>query len=193
MRPKSAPYAGPRIGLRTGIVAFVTNGKFVNGNTADGLRKALLDEASFLYVFNLRGDQHTAGERSRQEGSKIFGSGSRNGIVIMMMIKDSAHKGPGELHYCDIGDYLSREDKLVKIEGFGSIEGVPWHRIVPNAAGDWINLQSPRFEGFRPMGVKEGSKDSVFGIYSAGLADQPRSLGLQFLGRSCRDQHARHD
>jgi predicted helicase len=48
-----------------GIVAFVTNGNFIDGNAADGLRKCLIDENSALYVFNLRGNQRTSGELSR--------------------------------------------------------------------------------------------------------------------------------
>lgn len=153
-----------------GIVAFVTNGKFVDGNTADGLRKALVEESSFLYVFNLRGDQHTAGEKSRQEGGKIFGAGSRNGIVILLMIKDPTYTGSTQVFYHDIGDYLTKEEKLATIESLGSIDGIAWQTIVPNKAGDWINLRDPAFEGFIPMGIKAGGQDCIFSIYSAGVA-----------------------
>jgi predicted helicase len=41
-----------------------------------------------IYVFNLRGNQRTSGETSRQEGGKIFGSGSRAGIAISVFIKN---------------------------------------------------------------------------------------------------------
>mgnify|MGYP002413694550 CR=1 FL=1 len=51
-----------------GVIGFVTNANFVDSNTADGLRKCLVEEFSSLYIFHLRGNQRTSGERSRKEG-----------------------------------------------------------------------------------------------------------------------------
>jgi len=102
----------------------------------DGLRKCLVDEYSQLYILNLRGNQRTSGEESRREGGKIFGSGSRTPVAISILVKDPVHTGPCELHYYDIGDYLSREEKLDRIEAFGSIDGIDWQTIMPNAEGD---------------------------------------------------------
>ena len=47
-----------------GIVAFVTNGGFIDSNAFDGFRKAVAEEFHAIYCFNLRGDQRTAGEKS---------------------------------------------------------------------------------------------------------------------------------
>lgn len=55
-----------------GIIGFVTNGSFIDSNSTDGLRKCWHDEFNYIYVFNLRGDQRTLGEKSRQEGGKIL-------------------------------------------------------------------------------------------------------------------------
>ena len=63
-----------------GIVAFVTNGGFIDSNAFDGFRKAVAEEFHAVYCFNLRGDQRTAGEKSRQEGGKVFGQESRAGV-----------------------------------------------------------------------------------------------------------------
>ncbi|MBI9001595.1 hypothetical protein JDV76_11580 [Corynebacterium sp. CCM 8864] len=54
-------WATDRIGDH-GIVAFVSNGGWIDGNTADGIRLSLADEFSEMYMFNLRGNQRTAGE-----------------------------------------------------------------------------------------------------------------------------------
>lgn len=153
-----------------GIVAFVTNGSFLNANNMDGLRQCLTAEFSTLYVFNLRGDQRTSGEQSRQEGGKIFGSGSRTPVAITILVKDPAHAGSCQLHYHDIGDYLTREEKLDRIEDFGSIAGMDWQRLTPNVQGDWINQRDPAFEKFIPLGSKENSEsDVLFYVYSLGL------------------------
>jgi len=153
-----------------GVVAFVTNGSFIDANNMDGLRKCLIEDFSHLYVFNLRGNQRTSGEESKREGGKIFGSGSRTPVAITIMVKDPAHIGPGELFYYDIGDYLSREEKLNIIEGFDSIDGIDWQRLHPNDSGDWINQRDPAFDNFIPLGDKD-SEDAkaIFGIYSQGL------------------------
>ena len=96
-----------------GIVAFISNGAWIDGNAQDGMRKCLKDEFTSIYVLNLRGNQRTSGELSRKEGGKIFGSGSRTPIAITFLVKNPSKKGKTEIHYHDIGDYLTREQKLV--------------------------------------------------------------------------------
>jgi len=131
-----------------GIVAFVTNGSFIDGNAADGLRKCLVEEFSTLYVFNLRGNQRTSGELSRKEGGKIFGSGSRTPVAMTVMVKDPNHLGECSLFYHDIGDYLTRQEKLDIIADFKDIGSINWNEIQPNAEGDWINQRDPIFDTF---------------------------------------------
>ena len=70
-----------------GIIGFVTNGNWLDGNAQDGMRKCFEREFSSIYVFNLRGNQRTSGELSRKEGGKIFGSGSRTPIAITILVK----------------------------------------------------------------------------------------------------------
>ncbi|MFU1926791.1 DEAD/DEAH box helicase [Bordetella hinzii] len=162
-------WASNRIHER-GIVAFVTNGSFIEANNMDGLRKCLMEDFSHLYIFNCRGNQRTSGEESRREGGKIFGSGSRTPVVISILVKDPDHQGPSELRYHDIGDYLSREEKLEIIDGFGSIRSVPWQMVTPNAEGDWANQRDPAFESFTPIGDKETEGDgAIFEVYSLGI------------------------
>lgn len=154
-----------------GIVAFVTNGSFLEANNMDGLRLCLTQEYSHLYIFNLRGNQRTSGEESKKEGGKIFGSGSRTPVAITIMVKDTAHSGDCELRYHDIGDYLSREEKLNKIEEFGSIDRMDWERKIPNKEGDWINQRNPDFETFILLGNKKkgGTDPVIFRSYSQGI------------------------
>lgn len=157
-----------------GVIAFVSNGSFIDGNAADGLRKSLVEEFSDIYVFNLRGNQRTSGETSRREGGKIFGSGSRTPVAICVLVKQTGHSQPATLHYHDIGDYLTRTEKLDLIEGFGSINGTDWEVIEPNEAGDWINQRDERYDAFQPLGDKKtkgkAETPGVFQWYSRGLA-----------------------
>ena len=153
-----------------GIVAFVTNGSFIDGNAADGLRHQLMQEFSHLYILNLRGNQRTSGEESRREGGKIFGSGSRTQVAISILVKDPSHQGDAELYYHDIGDYLSREQKLEKLEQYAGIAGISWQRLIPNAEHDWINPRDPAFDTFIPLGDKDTkSPRTIFATYSSGV------------------------
>lgn len=154
-----------------GVICYVSNGFFIDGKAAEGMRQTLMEEFSSIYCFNLRGDQiNTAGETSRAEGGKIFGSGSRSSIAITLMVKNKAKKGPCQLFYHDIGSYLSREDKLQIIQQFGGISSVPWVPITPNADHDWINQRDPAFAKFIPLGDKQNpSEAQIFDLYSNGV------------------------
>lgn len=166
---RSIRWASDRIRDK-GIVAFVTNGSFLDANNMDGLRKCLTNEFSYLYVFNLRGNARTSGEERRQEGGGIFDSGSRTPVAITILVKDPAHAGPCQLHYYDIGDYLTREDKLERVVSFGNIDRIDWQRLCPNTQGDWINQRDPVFDTFVPLGEKDDKSDGyVFMQFSNGL------------------------
>lgn len=157
-----------------GIVGFVTNAGFLEGNTADGIRKCLADEFSNIYVFHLRGNQRTSGEVSRKEGGKIFGSGSRSPIVISLLVKNSKSREKGKIYWHDIGGYLTQQQKLEIVKGFTSIDGITnengWTEIVPDKYHDWVNQRDDRFYDFINIGDKKDKEiKSVFKNYSLGV------------------------
>lgn len=170
---RSIRWASDRIG-KSGVVGYVSNASYVDANSMDGLRKCLVDEFSNIYVFHLRGNQRTAGELSRKEGGKIFGSGSRAPIAISVLVKNPNATKHGQVHFCDIGDYLTREQKLEKIVEFGSIKGITdaglWSAITPDAHNDWIGQRDNSFEKFISIGdKKDKSALVVFSNYSLGV------------------------
>ena len=109
------------------------------------MRKCLEREFSAIYVFNLRGNQRTSGELSRKEGGKIFGSGSRTPIAITILVKKpKTSDEAARICYHDIGDYLSREEKLNILHNMGDVSNplMQWVSITPNEHGDWLNTVS---------------------------------------------------
>lgn len=165
-------WASDRIG-DAGIIGFVTNAGFTESNQADGLRQCLAEEFSDIYVFHLRGNQRTSGETSRKEGGKIFGSGSRAPIAISLLVKNPQATEHGRIFFHDIGDYLSREDKLEKIEAYASVGGIPeqdWQRLVPDAHGDWLKQRDDSFGRFIVLGDKKGDAAKLFDNFSLGVA-----------------------
>ncbi|MGO1737162.1 MAG: DEAD/DEAH box helicase [Leucobacter sp.] len=153
-----------------GVVCYVSNGGYIDGNTADGLRKTLVDEFHDIYIYNLRGNTRTSGEHARREGGQVFGPGSRATVAIMLLVK---RPGPVEsctLHYKDIGDYLDRSTKLETLEA-GSLATVDWEQITPNAYGDWVNQRDPNYENYPLIAdKKDKSGHTIFSAHTRGLA-----------------------
>ena len=177
---KAFRWASDRINPKEGgIVGFVTNGAWIDGNAQEGFRKCLEREFSTIYVFNLRGNQRTSGELSRKEGGKIFGSGSRTPISITILVKhpNKPKDEKAKIYYHDIGDYLTREDKLRIVKNFGDISNplMKWTEIAPNEHGDWISHRNEMFKLFTILGDKDDKKNKqTFFVpyYSSGLKTQ---------------------
>ena len=127
-----------------------------------------------INVFNLRGNQRTSGELSRREGGKIFGSGSRTPIAITLLVRNPAAKGKAQIHYHDIGDYLSREEKLERIKKFVSVLSpeMKLSSITPNEENDWLNQRDGVFDTFIPIGDKDNKDGKTIFVpyYSRGCA-----------------------
>ena len=156
-----------------GIVAFVSNGSWIDGNSLDGFRKCLEQEFSSIYVFNLRGNQRTSGELSRKEGGKIFGSGSRTPIAITILVKKpNKTDEKATIYYNEVADYLKREEKLQLCSKYGNITNpkMPLKVLKPNEHGDWLNQRSDLFSSFIPIGDKEKDTKNIFSIYSGGCS-----------------------
>ena len=149
-----------------GVIGFVTNGNYLNTNSADGLRAGLYEEFNHLYIFNLRGDQRTLGEQSRREGGKIFGSGSRTPVAISILVKDGSDSH--ELHYHDIGDYLSQKEKLAIILKFSDVSQLDWQEIIPDDNNDWLNQRDPNYQQYSSLvdGMNGVFNQNILGVGS---------------------------
>ena len=131
-----------------GVIAFVSNGSWLESNSTDGFRISLEREFSSIYIFNLRGNARTSGELRRKEKDNVFGQGTRTTISITLLIKNPAYKGKAKIHYYDIGDYLSQKEKLDDISNFHSIEKIKWKTLNTNEYGDWLNKRNDVFDTF---------------------------------------------
>lgn len=172
-----------------GVIAYVTNGGWLDSNTADGMRKTLTDEFSSIYVLNLRGNQRTAGEQSRKEGGKVFGGGSRATVAITLLVRNPDKAGPATIHYTDIGDYLTAQQKLAATSQAGDVtELEPVTHLTPNEHGDWLNQRRADFDSFMPVGDKH--EPGIFGLYTGGLKTNRDSWvygsSMKKLGRRVR-------
>ncbi|KUM86538.1 MULTISPECIES: DEAD/DEAH box helicase [Streptomyces] len=152
-----------------GVISFVTNGGYIDGNSYDGLRRSLTEEFSAVYCYNLRGNQRDGDWR--KEGGKIFGEGSQTSVAILILVKGKGGVSAGELNYRAIEDSLTREQKLSLI-GSQSLETLNWQLIEPNGDGDWINQRDEAYSEFQPISLKDPASvdvSPVFGFHSNGV------------------------
>ncbi|HLA95326.1 MAG TPA: type ISP restriction/modification enzyme, partial [Pyrinomonadaceae bacterium] len=173
---KAFRWSADRLDKNGGIVCFVSNGAWLDGNSDDGLRLTFESEFSSIYVLNLRGNQRTSGELSRKEGGKVFGSGSRTPIAVTLLVKHPTGKGgQATIHYHDIGDYLSREEKLTAVKRFSSVANaeIKWELISPNDQGDWISKRNNEFDNFiriDPEKKFDVKAPTFFATYAIGIS-----------------------
>lgn len=185
-------WASDRIG-DSGIVCFVSNGGWLKGEASAGVRKCFAEEFNSIYVYNLRGNQRTQGEESRREGGKIFDSGSRATIAISMLVKNPASEERGVIRYRDIGDYLTREEKLRILTE--AVDADPeWEIIEPDEHGDWLEKRDDSFSSFAPMGVQDGVKKTalgMFGYWGGGYKTQRDAYVYNYAKRTVTSSYRR--
>lgn len=160
-----------------GVIGFISNGAWLDGNANDGFRKCLEKEFSKIYVLNLRGNARTSGEIRRKEGGGVFDDGSRTPISITILVKkpNQLQDTKATIYYHDIGDYLTREQKLSMVKKFKSIQGktLDWTVLSPNEHGDWISMRNEGFNEFIPLAPEKKfvlNSNAMFLTYSLGIA-----------------------
>ncbi len=164
---KAFRWSSDRLDKTGGIICFVSNGAWLDGNSTDGFRRSIEKEFSSIYIFNLRGNARTQGELRRKEAGNIFGSGSRTPIAITLLVKNpDVQDKKAKIYYHDIGDYLDREQKLKIIKKFRTFKNpnLTLSTLKPNEHGDWLSMRSSAFDSYIPIepDKKQGVKSPTF-------------------------------
>ena len=165
---KAFRWSSDRINAENGgVIGFVSNGAWLDGNSLDGFRKCIEDEFSSVYIFNLRGNCRTQGELRRKEAGNVFGLGSRTPIAVTILVKNPKKKDRAKIYYYEVADYLSREEKLRFIYDFGSIMNpkIKKNVLSPDENGDWLTQRSTKFFDFNTLSPEkrfDASSKSVF-------------------------------
>ncbi|MCB9406369.1 MAG: DEAD/DEAH box helicase [Tetrasphaera sp.] len=161
-------WASLRIAKR-GVIAFVTNGGWLDSNTADGMRLTLADEFSDIYVFNLRGNRRQGGA----EGRPIWEAFARNRggsiatVGILVLVRRPEHVGTATIHYRQVGDSTTALEKVREVVDATSVVRMDPSPIIPNRVGDWLSQRRDDFGSFHAIGGK--TQPSIFGVVSGGL------------------------
>lgn len=172
---KAFRWASDRLDPHTGgIIAFVSNGAWIDNNACSGFRKCLEEEFSILYVFNLRGNCRTSGTLRKEEGGNVFGLGSRTPIALTLLVKKpTTEQQKAKIYYYEIGSFLTREQKLAELKRLGSVlnEQLQLASITPSKDHDWINKKDDLFQTFIPLGDKKNEEGKAIFVpcYSCGV------------------------
>lgn len=174
---------------RRGVVAYITNRKFLTGKPYAGLRKIMRERFDRIEIIDLRGDV-----RAGVRGDVACDQGVFNimvGTCIIVAIADDS-KAEGELakvHYHDswAGARFTRRAKLDWLQA----------RSAAGDAEDWLPVERGLLDDFRPEPFQNGEWVSVadaFQFRSSGCQTKRDSfvvgLSLDALGARIRDFHA---
>jgi len=173
---KAFRWSTDRLDKTGGVICFVSNAGWIDGNSTDGFRKAIEKEFTSIYIFNLRGDARTQGELRKKEAGNVFGGGTRTPVSITLLVKNPDVKTEkATIHYHDIGDYLDRVQKLKIVKGFKTFENPKLNlkTLLPNEQGDWLSMRNSAFDEFIPLEpVKKFDlkSNTFFNTYIIGVA-----------------------
>jgi predicted helicase len=155
-----------------GIICFITNADWLDGEAASGFRRSIEKEFSAIYVVNLRGDARTQGVARKKEAGNIFGAGSRNPNAITLLVKKPKEEAiNASIHYYEVEDFLSGDNKLSVVKDLDSISNsaIEWVSIQPDSRGDWINKSRTTDSSFISVASKDDVVNCFFTLNSNGL------------------------
>ena len=118
-----------------GIIAFITNRRYLDAQQDDGFRKLIPQEFSHAYIVDLGGDV-----RKSSGVSNVFGI--MTGVAVAFLVRQSAWQGDGNIHYFAIDDARSRLEKLAALQKT-SIAEIDFADIVPDRKNNWLNKGNP--------------------------------------------------
>ena len=147
-----------------GVIAYITNSSFIDSQTTSGIRKDLFEKFNHIYVLNLRGAvRGKSGIDASKEGGNIFDI--LTGVSINIFIKDDSDTH--EVYYYDVGESLTKKQKLAFLEDKGSIQSIDWIKTKPDSNNDWINHRDEDYLNFLPL---DSELEGLFWSKSLGVS-----------------------
>ena len=165
-----------------GIVAFVTNHNFIDGQAFDGMRKHLSDACDKIYLLDLGGNIR----KGHTGDANVFDI--QVGVSINLFVKKRQHPSrPADIFYNGETAEMPKEatfDFLDKCEHIGNVN---WDSIQPDARYTWLTegLRED-FETFLPIGSKQAKtekgevSDVIFHQFSSGVKTNRDAWAINF-------------
>jgi len=130
-----------------GILALVTNNRFLVNRTFRGMRKQLLDEFTDIFIVNLHGSSRPV-ERAPDGGPDENVFDIQQGVAISLFVKDPNKSGPADLWYTDIWglrkdkyEWLAEHD-VASTEKVKVLPDEPLYSFVPEDANTRVEYEA---------------------------------------------------
>ena len=165
-----------------GIVAFVTNHNFIDGQAFDGMRKHLSDACDNIYLLDLGGNIR----KGHAGDANVFDI--QVGVSINLFVKKGQEsEGTARILYNSETAEMSKEatfDFLDKCEHIGNVN---WDTIQPDTRYTWLTegLRED-FETFIPIGSKQAKTEKgevsgvIFHQFSSGVKTNRDAWAINF-------------
>ena len=156
--------------LRRGVITMVHPNSLSNAPSLIGMRAALREEFSDIYVVNLLGDAMKSGDDRQREADNVFGQGSRNGVQITVAVRNPEKdlSQPAVLHYATVLEYASREEKFAWLAELGDVTSDQLKIVPVNDAYDWVNLTDGSFEALIPVCDSDSTVQTALADHALG-------------------------
>ncbi len=145
-----------------GIVAFVTNHNFIDGQAFDGMRKHLSDACDKIYLLDLGGNVR----KGHAGNANVFDI--QVGVSINLFVKKGQHPSrPAHIFYNSETAEMPKETTFEFLDASEHIGNINWDAIQPDARHTWLTKGLREdFETFVPMGSKQAktAKGEVSGV-----------------------------
>ena len=168
---KAFRWASNRLG-EEGVLAYVSNNSYVTQLAFDGMRKHLAKDFDAIYVLDLGGNVR---KNPKLSGTTHNVFGIQVGVAIGLFVRRKGKEGErkAEIFYGRVGEDWRKEQKYRFLDEKGTVTGVEWKRIAPDARETWLTegLRED-FESLVPLsGDAASGKEpaAVFAQISNGL------------------------
>ena len=155
-----------------GIVAFITNRKYLDARQDDGFRQVVGKEFSDLYVLDLHSDVRS---NPKISGTTHNVFGIQTGVAIGFFVRDSSYIGACRIHYSEREDAERASDKLEFLRDAGLSE-IAFENIMPDSKNYWLNKSDTDFDELIPVANRQtklaktaNDEQAIFGLYSLGV------------------------
>lgn len=183
-----------------GVIAFISNRKFLTGWPYAGLRKMLRERFDRIEIIDLRGDGRVGARADITNDENVFNI--RVGVCITVAIATGI-KADGEsadVHYLDAWErgHSSRSAKLGWLDGAaasGELVGFETvdrgildnFRPIPFAEGNWIGVEE--LFDFKLSGIQTARDDFVYDASGEKLEDRLRGFNAMPLDQATEIFH----
>ena len=179
---------------RGGLICYITNNGWLDRGAGAGFRECIVQEFDEIYCYNLRGNIRTF---NKAEGGNIFNVMVGTSILLLVRLPKGKHHGNATIHYRDIGDYKSVEEKFHDLIMYASFLSDTWLKdeqtIAPDEYGDWFNQRNDTFSTYIALAPEKKfteKGESIFSAQALGVATNRDAYVQSFSQHSLRLLHS---